>query len=104
MPCPPTTHQLTLCIWETDVTAAGEGRAIVTARKPLYRMSVKQAAKLLGCSEQTVCKAFRLGKISGWKPGAIANRKDGRQSNAALVLDAGSVLGYKESVTQRGIF
>lgn len=94
-----------LLIWESTVTTqAGDGRAVVTAQKPLFRMSVKQAARILQCGEQTVCKAFRRGLISGWKPGAMAKRRDGRQSNAALVLDAGSVLAYKESVTQRGVF
>jgi len=34
----------------------------------------------------------------------VAERKDGRRSNAALVLDAESVLKYKESVTERGIY
>ena len=93
-----------LLIWESEVKSAGEGQAVVTARKPLFRMTVRQAARLLGCSEWTVQKAFRAGKISGWKPGAIAKRGDGRGSNAALVLDAEGVLRYKESVTQRGVY
>jgi excisionase family DNA binding protein len=97
-------EQMQLLIWETEVTPAGDGRAVVTARKPLHRMSVAQAAKLLGCSKDNVWRAFRAGLITGWKPGARASRRDGRQSNAALVLDAGSVLGYKESVTRRGMF
>lgn len=97
-------EQMQLLIWESEVTPAGDGRAVVTARKPLYRMSVRQAARLLGCSEWVVAKAYRHGRISGWKPGAIATRRDGRKSNAALVLDAASVLAYKESVTQRGVF
>ena len=96
--------QMQLLIWESEVTPAGAGRAVVTAHKPLYRMTVKQAAKVLQCSEWVVAKAYRHGLISGWKPGAIQKRKDGRKSNAALVLDAGSVLAYKESVTQRGVF
>jgi hypothetical protein len=50
-----------------------------------------------------VRKLFRLGLITGWKPGAARKRRDGQPSNAALVLDAGSVLQYKESVTQRGV-
>jgi len=96
-------EQLTLCIWESEITPAGDGRAVITARKPLSRMSTKQAAKLLGCTEWTVRKLFRLGLITGWKPGAARKRRDGRDSNAALVLDAGSVLTYKERVTQRGV-
>ena len=107
-PLSPAPRQMQLLIWESDVihdtTAAGEFRAVVVARKPLHRMDVRQAAKLLGCTQFTVRKAFRAGKISGWKPGAVTTRKDGRTSNAALVLDAGSVLAYKESVTQRGSY
>ena len=97
-------EQLMLLVWDTVVTTNGSGQAIVTAKKPLHRLSVPQAAKMLGCAEWTVRKAFRAGKITGWKPGAIARRRDGRDSNAALVLDAGSVLSYKESVTERGVF
>ena len=100
---PARSEQLTLCIWESEITQAGDGRAVITARKPLSRMSTTQAAKLLGCTEWTVRKLFRLGLITGWKPGAARKRRDGQQSNAALVLDAGSVLQYKESVTQRGV-
>lgn len=104
MQSPTRPEQLTLCIWETEVTPAGEGRAVVTARKPLHRLSVAQAAKMLGCSKDGVWRAWRAGLITGWKPGARTKRKDGRSSNAALVLDAGSVLAYKESVTQKGMF
>ncbi|MCU0752743.1 MAG: hypothetical protein MUC40_06905 [Akkermansiaceae bacterium] len=97
-------EQLQLLVWESEITAAGDGRAVVTARKPLSRMSVEQAAKLLGCSKDNVWRAFRAGLITGWKPGARTSRRDGRQSNAALVLDAGSVLEYKKSVTQHGMY
>jgi hypothetical protein len=97
-------EQLTLCIWETEIQAAGENRAVVVARKPLSRVSSAQAARILGCSEWTVRKLYRLGLLSGWKPGAARQRKDGRQSNASLLLDAESVLRYKQSVSQNGTF
>lgn len=97
-------EQLTLCIWETEVQAAGENRAMVVARKPLSRLTVAQAAKILMCSEWTVRKLFRDGLLSGWKPGAARKRSDGKESNAALVLDAESVLRYKESRSQKGVF
>jgi hypothetical protein len=97
-------EQLTLCIWETEVQPAGENRAVVVARRPLSRVSSAQAAKILGCSEWTVRKLYRLGLLSGWKPGAAKTRRDGRQSNASLVLDAESVLRYKQSVSQNGTF
>lgn len=104
----PVPRHMQLLIWESDVihdtTSAGENRATVVARKPLHRLSVKQAAKLLDCTPFTVRKAFRAGLISGWKPGAVAVRKDGQASNASLVLDAGSVLAYKEAVSQRGVY
>jgi excisionase family DNA binding protein len=96
--------QMQLLIWDTEITPAGEGRATVTARKPLHRLTCTQAAKLLGCSEWTVRRLFRLGLLSGWKPGATRTRSDGRQSNATLVLDAESVLKHKESSTRRGVF
>lgn len=104
MQSPTRPEQLTLCIWETEVTPAGDGRAVITARKPLSRLSVAQAAKMLGCSKDSVWRAWRAGLLTGWKPGARRQRADGRGSNAALVLDAGSVLAYKEAVTQRGMF
>lgn len=97
-------QQLTLAIWETEVVPAGENRAVVTARKPLHRLNVEQAAKILGCPKDTIYLIYRAGLITGWKPGARSNRSDGRASNAALVLDAESVLRYKESVTSRGVF
>lgn len=98
-------QQTQLLIWETEVTQAGENRAVVTAKKPLYRMTRRQAARVLGCSEWTVSRLYRLGLISGWKPGAgTTKRKDGKASNAAVVLDAGSVLEYKHATAQRGTF
>lgn len=105
-PCKPhaDAEQMTLCIWETEVQPAGPGRATVVAKKPLHRLTVKQAAKMLGCSAWTVSRLFRLGLLSGWKPGAAAVRGDGRASNATLVLDAESVLLYKESRTRAGMF
>jgi hypothetical protein len=84
-----------LFVWESDVTQAGDGRVVITARKPLSHMSRKQAAKVLGCSEWTVSDLFRLGLLNGYKPGARRKRKDGRASNAALRLDSESVLRYK---------
>ena len=89
--------------WNTTVTKAGNGRAIVTAQTPIRDLSVAQAAKILGCTPRTVRRAFRAGLITGSKPGAVHQRSDGRDSNAALVLDAASVLNYKERITQRGM-
>jgi excisionase family DNA binding protein len=90
-------QQLTLLVWESEVTRTGEGEVRIRACKPLSRMSTAQAAKCLGCSEWTVNKLYRAGVLKGWKPGASVKRKDGRASNAALVLDAESVLRHKEN-------
>ncbi|MEI6655820.1 MAG: hypothetical protein WCP45_13735 [Verrucomicrobiota bacterium] len=93
-----------LMIWDSEITRTGENTVTLTARRPLSRMSTKQAARLLGCTEWTVRKLYRKGLLSGWKPGAAAVRRDGRPSNACVVLDAGSVLEYKQSVSRRGLF
>lgn len=77
------------------MTRTGDNQVTVRATKPLSRMSVSQAAKVLGVSEWTTRKLWRMGLLAGWKPGAARRRSDGRGSNAALVLDAESVLRYK---------
>jgi hypothetical protein len=89
-------EQLQLLIWESEVTRTGAGTVTLTARRPLSHMSRAQAAKVLGCSEWTVSSLYRAGYLDGYKPGARVARKDGRGSNAALRLDSGSVLLYKQ--------
>lgn len=74
----------------------GDGIVEIHARKPLSKMSVKQAAKVLGTTEWNVRHLYRLGILKGEKPGAIKVRRDGRASNAALVLYSESVLLRKE--------
>lgn len=93
-----------LILWESELTHDVRGAAQLVARKPLYRMSIAQAAKLLGCPRDTVERLYRQGILGGWKPGENPTRprKDGRRSNAKVVLDAGSVLRHKEAVSQRG--
>jgi hypothetical protein len=87
-----------LFVWESEVSALGDGRVVITARKPLSHMSRKQASLALGVSEWTVSDLFRLGLLKGYKPGArVMKRKDGKASNAALRLDSESVLRYKAS-------
>ena len=97
-------EQMTLLIWESDVTRDGENRAVVTARQPVFAMSTKQAGKVLRCSERVVCKLYRNGILSGYKPGAIAKRSDGRKSNAAIKLDSESVIKYKAAIRSAGVF
>jgi len=93
-----------LMIWDSEITRTGANTVSVRACQPLHRMSTKQAAKLLGTSQWQIQKLYRDGILSGWKPGGLHVRKDGRRSNARMVLDAASVLSYKEKVTQRGVF
>ena len=93
-----------LLVWDSEVTRHADGAVTLTPRKPLSRMSPKQAASLLGCTTWTVTRLYREGILSGWKPGSIAKRKDGRASNACIVLDAGSVLAYKEKSRSQGVF
>lgn len=97
----PAPRQMQLLIWESDVihdtTPAGESRATVVARRPLSHMSAKQAAQVLGVSVWTVGNLYQLGLLDGYKPGARVKRRDGKASNAALRLDSGSVLAYKQA-------
>lgn len=88
-------QQMQLLIWESDIAQAGDGRVVITARKPLSHMSRKQAAKVLGCSEQVITDLFRHGQLVGYKPGGWRVRKDGKASNAKLRLCSESVLRYK---------
>lgn len=99
---PPHGQQLPLLlVWESEVIPAGENAARVVARKPLSRMSVAQAARVLGCSEWTVRKLYRVGALRGYKPGAAMERRDGRASNASLMIDAESVLLHKSETSRR---
>lgn len=90
-----TRRQNHLLVWESEVTTTGPGKVEITARQPLSHLSVKQAAKVLGLSAWSVRDLFRLGLITGFKPGAKRVRSDGRASNAMLRMNSESVLEYK---------
>lgn len=94
-PPPPRPEELPLFVWATRVVRRGDGRAELVAVKPQKELSVAEAAQILCVRPRTVRRLWRYGLIGGWKPGAVAARRDGRESNAALVLDAESVLRYK---------
>ena len=64
-------------------------------------MTVKQAAKLLGCSAWQICELYQMDFLRGYKPGAKSIRRDGRASNARLRLDTESVLRYKAQQEER---
>ena len=99
VPCasPARPEQLTL-IWESEIVRRTDGRVELRAKEPKKHMSRREAAKVLGVSEWTVSDLHRHGLLRGHKPGARRVRRDGRASNAKLVLDAASVLEYDARV------
>ena len=92
---PTRADELPLFVWATRVIRHEDGRAELVASHPKRDLSVAETAKLLGITPRTVRRIWKHGLIDGWKPGAVAERSDGRASNAALVLDAESVMRYK---------
>jgi excisionase family DNA binding protein len=87
--------ELPLFVWATRVVRRGDGRAELVAVAPKKELTVREAAEVLGTTKKVILRLREAGLIDGWKPGAIAKRRDGRESNAALVLDAESVMRYK---------
>lgn len=88
-------EQLAL-IWDSEVIREANGVVRLVAKKPVFDMTAKDAAKMLNVSVWTVNKLWRLGLLTGCKPGAARKRKDLRASNARLVLDTASVVAYKK--------
>ena len=86
--------------WESEVVRSPSGDVTVKAIQPVSHMSRKQAARALGCTMQVITDLFRHGMLSGYKPGGWRVRKDGKASNAALRLNADSVLRYKQRQEQ----
>lgn len=96
-----------LCLaWESEVVRevlpSGENSVRVIARRPLSEMSVNQAAKVLGTTPHVVRDLYQARILRGFKPGARTRRKDGRRSNARLVLDSESVLRHKHACRAEG--
>lgn len=87
--------------WESEVVKNPSGEITVKAIQPVSQMSRKQAAAALGVGIWTISDLFRLGLLSGYKPGArTLVRSDGKASNASLRLNADSVLRYKQRQEQ----
>jgi hypothetical protein len=78
-----------LLLWETEIRTGADGSAEVIARKPLLECDVDRARVYLGgkdvVSRRQIWRLFQHGKIEGYKPRAIAERIDGRASDAKLV-------------------
>ena len=87
------TEQLTFLIWESEIIRTGPGSVSVVARRPLSTMSCKQAGKVLELGRDRIYDLWQAGLLEGFKPGAVATRRDGRASNAALRLDSARGLG-----------
>lgn len=98
------TEDLPLFAWVTRVRRLGDGRAEVEAVRPVKNLSPEEAGEILGMRGHEVRRLFKAGIIAGSKPGAIATRRDGRANNARIVLDAGSVLAYKATITRAAMF
>lgn len=73
-----------------------DGSVALRPRAPMSVMSAKRAGEILGLGVDRIYDLYQAGLLEGSKPGAMAVRKDGRRSNAALRLDSASVLEYKE--------
>ena len=86
----------TLMIWESEVTRTGPESVSITAKRPLDTLTAKQASTLLSLGVDGVYDLYQAGVITGFKPGARTVRRDGRASNAALRLNAASVLEYRQ--------
>lgn len=108
-PCPnprpaAATEDLPLFAWFTRVRRTGDGRAEIEAVRPLKNLTAQQAGEILGMAGHEVRRLWKAGIIAGSKPGAIATRSDGRANNARIVLDAGSVMAYKASISRPAMF
>lgn len=92
------TKQGELFLWESEVSRAGDGKALVTARRLVVECEIDEVRKMLGkVSRSTVYRLARAGLIRGYKPGMVKTRTDGRKSNAKWKFDVASVLAYRES-------
>jgi hypothetical protein len=92
-----------LMLWETTVTPAGAGRAMV-ARKPLARrvVTVGEAMRILepltGYKDRHfVTNLIRDGRLRASKP-AARPRGDGRASNARWMVEAESLAKFVEEL------
>lgn len=93
-----------MLLWETEVRSGADGTAQVLARRPVLECDVDRARIYLGgkevVSRRQVWRLYQLGKITGYKPGAVARRTDGRGSNAKLVLSVESIMRYRAAQLQ----
>lgn len=83
-----------LVLWETEV-----GGGELVARRPVAEGSMTAALRALGLRDTPGNRKLlhglrRAGRVSGWKPGAVARGQE--ESNARVVWDLGSVLEWRE--------
>lgn len=95
-------------LWDTEITQAGDGRAVLTARKPLSTCDTERALATLGMDNTRGARwtLFRLrqeGLIRGEQIGAVKKRRDGRASNAKITWDVESLIRHRQRVREREI-
>ena len=100
-----------MLLWETVVTPAGDGRAMV-ARRPVVarRLSTRETLRVLRgvageISDWQIRRWVADGTLEATKPGAVGHalqcRRDGRKSNAKLQICAASVARLAEKIGKR---
>ena len=90
--------------FEADPTRGADGSVTLKPGKVVTECSVKKAAAMLGgVSADTVRRLWHAGLIAGYQPSKprVSKRRDGRGTNAKLVLCAISVLRYAEAEMAR---
>lgn len=95
-----------LMLWVTEVTQAGDGRAVVTAKTPAMEGGIEKARKALGgpdvVSRDDVYTLLRLGYIKARKNNPGRKRKDGRASNTKWIFDLVSCASHKRRMEKAG--
>lgn len=95
-----------LMLWVTEVSRAGDGRAVLTARTPALEGGMDKARKALGgldvVSRDDVYALLRMGYIKARKNNPGKKRKDGRASNTKWVFDLVSCASHKRRMEASG--
>lgn len=91
-------------LWETKVTPQADGSVRLEAVGFQNECDVARARVILGgedvVSAKMVRKLCRLGLIESYKPGGLP-RKDGKPSNARIVINVDSCYAYRSKEMAR---
>lgn len=95
-----------LMLWVTEVSQAGDGRAVVTAKTPALEGGIDKARKALGgldvVSRDDVYVLLRLGYIRARKNNPGRRRSDGKASNTKWIFDLVSCASHKARMDKAG--